>query len=163
MKDTVRDLFHVVPMTEEDGQAICRWRYEPPYDLYNWDSWRNMTKNQYEFANPAIREQQYRSVTSKTYGLSGFAQFFPMARLIRLGLGMRPDLCGRGLGPAFVKSIVQAAKAHAPDDELDLEVLTVNIRAIKVYQKTGFIITDTYERMTPQGNKCFHCMVYQPN
>ncbi|MNU08365.1 Acetyltransferase (GNAT) family protein [compost metagenome] len=65
------------------------------------------------------------------------------------------------MGHLFMKAIVQAALARYPEREIDLEVLTWNQRAIRVYQKCGFTITDTYERRTPTGNKPFYCMVYE--
>lgn len=75
---------------------------------------------------------------------------------------MRPDLLGKGMGAAFVQAIVGDASQRHPEDEIDLEVLTWNNRAIRAYQKAGFFITDTYERPTPEGMGEFHCMVYQP-
>jgi len=155
-------VFAVGPMTEEHAMEICRWRYEPPYDMYNWDSWSNMVKTGYEFANPDIRRQQYRSVTAEGYGLCGFAQLFPMINVTRLGLGMRPDLCGKGYGASFVRAIVRTAQREAPGKEIDLEVITTNIRAIKTYEKAGFIITDQYEKPTEKGTLGFYCMVYDP-
>jgi len=95
--------------------------------------------------------------------LHGFAQLFPMAGVTRLGLGMRPDLCGKGWGSHFVRIIAEAAARQRPDHEIDLEVLTWNLRAIKAYEKAGFVRTDTYMRPTPEGPALFHCMVYAPS
>ncbi|MNO96789.1 Acetyltransferase (GNAT) family protein [compost metagenome] len=94
--------------------------------------------------------------------LCGFAQFFPIVGVTRLGISMRPDLCGQGLGTHFVQSIVHEAVRRKPENEIDLEVLTWNKRAIQVYLKVGFEITDTYERLTPDGQKPFYCMVFNP-
>jgi len=57
-------------------------------------------------------------------------------------------------------AIVKEARRRAPHDEIDLEVLTWNDRAIRTYEKAGFERTDTYRRMTPSGMAQFHCMVY---
>jgi ribosomal protein S18 acetylase RimI-like enzyme len=93
--------------------------------------------------------------------LCGFAQLFPLVGVTRLGLGLRPDLCGRGLGSAFSKLIAQEARTRRPANEIDLEVLVWNTRAIKAYERAGFHIADTYERGTPTGPDIFHCMVYR--
>jgi RimJ/RimL family protein N-acetyltransferase len=153
--------FAVMPMTETDARAIASWKYPPPYDLYNWEPWHRMVRSGYEIANPEIRRQQYRSILHPVYGLSGFAQFFPMAGVTRLGLGLRPDLCGRGLGVPFVRAIVAEARRIAPGDEIDLEVLVSNTRAIRVYEKAGFRITDRYDKPTRTGIDSFYCMVYE--
>lgn len=152
----------VVPMTEQHAETICGWRYEPPYDLYGWDSWATMRRLEIEFGDPDLRQRQYAAVTDDRGELQGFAQFFPLLGVIRLGLGMRPDLCGRGLGPYFVSMIVEEAQRRAPEGEVDLEVLIWNRRAIRAYEKAGFRITDTYFRQTPDGSAQFHCMVYDP-
>uniref|UniRef100_UPI0034A054ED GNAT family N-acetyltransferase n=1 Tax=Saccharibacillus sp. CPCC 101409 TaxID=3058041 RepID=UPI0034A054ED len=148
-------------MTESDGEQISRWSYEKPYDIYGWMPWAQMKELGIEFGDPELRERQYVSVY-RSGELQGFAQLFPLSSTIRLGIGMRPDLCGHGLGTLFVQAVTAEALRRAPDYEIDLEVLTWNQRAIKVYTRAGFSIADTYERMTPDGMKPFYCMVYQP-
>ncbi|ULL13244.1 GNAT family N-acetyltransferase [Paenibacillus sp. H1-7] len=151
----------IVPLTEEHCKEICSWTYPVPYHIYNWPSWEKMVADQEEFADETLREQQYRAVVDADGEMVGFAQFFPMTGVTRLGLGMRPDLCGQGLGVEFVRTIAAEAKQKAPSNEIDLEVLVWNIRAFRVYQKAGFVHTDTYERMTPTGMETFHCMVWK--
>ncbi|MCS7464848.1 GNAT family N-acetyltransferase [Paenibacillus doosanensis] len=151
----------IIPLTEKHCRDICTWRYPVPYDIYNWPSWEEMLKKQEEFADPQLREEQYRAVLDTDGELVGFAQFFPMVGVTRLGLGMRPELCGQGYGAEFVRAIAAEAARRAPADEIDLEVLIWNIRAYRVYEKAGFVHTDTYERMTPTGMEPFHCMVWK--
>ena len=153
----------IVPMTDEHGSEVCTWQYEPPYDLYGWDSWEMMSQLEIEFGDPELRRSQYASVTDTNDQLVGFAQFFPLDGVLRLGLGMHPDRCGKGLGTVLVSLIVEEALRRAPESEIDLEVLIWNERAIKVYERVGFRITDTYYRGTPDGPMQFHCMVYDPS
>lgn len=153
--------FRVVPLTEEHCRDICTWEYPVPYNVYNWRSWELMVADQEEFADPALRQEQYRGVVDSDGLLVGFAQFFPLVGVTRLGLGMRPEFCGQGYGVEFVRAIVAEAKQKAPANEIDLEVLIWNIRAYRVYEKAGFVQTDTYERRTPTGMETFHCMVWK--
>ncbi|UHA75972.1 GNAT family N-acetyltransferase [Paenibacillus sp. 481] len=148
-------------MSEQDAATICTWKYEPPYDLYNFSPWEDMQAEGEEFGDPMLRQQQYVSVRDEAGQLVGFAQFFPMLGVTRLGLGMRPDLKNKGNGAEFVRTIVEEAIRRTPTNEIDLEVLTWNERATHVYEKVGFGITDTYERPTPCGTGTFHCMVFQ--
>lgn len=153
----------IVPMNIRHCQDICTWTYEPPYDLYEWSSWAQMEQEEQEFADQEIREAQYISILEKASDcLVGYAQLFPLNGVTRLGLGMRPELCGLGMGSSFVRFIAEEAQRRRPADEIDLEVLTWNIRAQKAYQRAGFVITDEYERPTPKGVMNFYCMVYQP-
>lgn len=149
------------PMTKQHTRKICSWRYPCPYDIYNFDSWCCMETRKSEFADPLIREQQYRSWLDSNQELIGFSQFFPMLNVVRLGLGLRPDLCGLGLGAEFTRCIAEEAPKFQPHKAIDLEVLEWNERAIRTYQRAGFVITDTYERMTMAGPAIVHCMVWE--
>ncbi|MFD1776516.1 GNAT family N-acetyltransferase [Paenibacillus rhizophilus] len=153
-------IFHVGPMTSAHARDICGWEYKAPYNIYGWLSWDQMEALGIEFGDPRIRREQYVSVLNEEDNLCGFAQLFPMEGTVRLGIGMRPELCGHGLGHLFVGAVVKEALKRYPSREVDLEVLTWNQRAIRAYRKCGFTITDTYERRTPNGDKPFYCMVY---
>lgn len=159
-KAEVSPLFHIVSMNIRHCQDICSWSYEPPYDIYQWSSWAEMEKEEEEFGDRQIRETQYVSVLNDEGLLVGFAQLFPLTGVTRLGLGMRPELCGYGYGAEFVRCIVEEAKRRRPGDEIDLEVLEWNVRARKTYEKAGFAVTDWYERPTPKGPMKFYCMVH---
>ncbi|UKS25689.1 GNAT family N-acetyltransferase [Paenibacillus sp. HWE-109] len=154
--------WHIVPLTDAYCEELCTWQYSAPYEIYNWPAWDTMLQEQTEFADLQIRAEQYRGVVNERAQLVGFVQFFPIIGVTRLGLGLRPDLCGRGdgLGTRFVQLLIKEALNKAPQQEIDLEVLVWNERAIQTYQRAGFIITDTYDRWTPTGISAFHCMVY---
>lgn len=152
--------FYAVPMDSYHAAEICSWTYPSPYNIYGWLPWEQMKGLGIEFGDPDIREQQYVSILDEEQRMWGFAQLFPMEGVTRIGLGMRPDWCGLGMGKRFVQSIVDVARQRRPEDEIDLEVLTWNERAIRTYCNVGFHVTDTYERMTPTGKALFHCMVY---
>ena len=154
------DSFEVRTMTEEEAETVSSWHYEAPYDVYGWMPWEEMKKLGIEFGDPELREQQYVTVYRNNL-LHGFAQLFPLGGTTRIGIGMHPDLCGQGMGTEFVQAVAEEALKRIPGQEIDLEVLTWNQRAIKAYRKAGFTITDLYERMTPEGMKPFYCMVYR--
>lgn len=140
-------MYHIRPMTEQDAEKICSWRYAPPYDFYNWPSWGDMQRDRHEFGDSQLRAEQYAAVcNAESDELVGFAQFFPLAGVTRLGLGMRPDLCGSGQGPAFARAIAEEALRRRPIDEIDLEVHVWNERARQAYERAGFVVTDTYQK-----------------
>lgn len=151
----------VVPMQEQHASAVCEWSYESPYDIYGWLPWPQMQQLGMEFGDPVLRREQYRAIVTQEDDLVGFVQFFPMVGVTRIGVSMRPDLCGRGLGKLFMETIVNEANQCFPTDEIDLEVHTWNTRAIRAYESVGFTITDTYDKRTPEGLRPFHCMVLQ--
>lgn len=161
MKNEAPLTFRVVPMQEEHAALICGWQYDPPYNIYSWAPWDQMKALEVEFGDARPRHEQYAIILDQQDQVYGFAQYFPLQGVTRIGLGMRPEKCGQGQGKAFVTAIVQEAIRRNPSNEIDLEVLTWNNRAIQVYLKCGFVIQDTYERQTPTGLMPFHCMVYE--
>ena len=154
--------FSVAPLSETLAEELCSWRYEPPFDFYNWSSWKVMLQLGMEFGDPDIRRLQYGAVLDAGGEFVGFAQFFPLLGVTRIGLGMRPDLCGQGLGQLFVQAIVEEALRRSPEDTIDLEVHIWNLRAIRAYEKAGFVVSDTYIRRTADGPVEVHCMTYAP-
>jgi RimJ/RimL family protein N-acetyltransferase len=160
--------FGFLPMSEAFAREVAAWSYPPPYDLYGWPDWEQMVRDGYEFADPAIRAVQYRAVVDLSQRPEGegekqpvgFVQFFPMANVTRLGMGLRPESCGRGYGPLVAQAAAEEALRLYPGLPVDLEVLAWNERAIKAYRKAGFAAEDDYTRPTPSGPAFFYCMVY---
>ncbi|MCC3373830.1 GNAT family N-acetyltransferase [Cohnella sp. REN36] len=152
--------FHFWPMTEQDAAAVCEWRYPPPYEMFRWLPWTLMVRQRREFGDPDIRRQQYASVCDADSRLIGYAQFFPMEGVVRLGMGLRPDCCGKGWGAAFARAIAMEASSRQPGAQIDLEVEQWNARAIRAYERAGFKIEDRYDRQASHGTISVYCMVY---
>ncbi|WP_343222699.1 GNAT family N-acetyltransferase [Paenibacillus agaridevorans] len=151
------------PLEVSHAEQLCTWRYEEPYERFNWPSWDQMKQDGIEFGDPVLRAEQYGAILDERQRLIGYAQFFPMGSVTRLGLGLYPDLCGQGLGSSVVGLMAAEALRRCPGNEIDLEVLVWNVRAIRAYEKAGFSITDTYLRPSFSGGEpeWFHCMVYE--
>lgn len=154
--------FELRPMSEEDGRRICEWRYPPPYDRYRWPAWDVMEREGREFADASIRAAQYLSIYERGGGLAAYVQLFPLDRTTRIGLGLRPDLCGNGLGKEVVRMAVDEARRRRPEAEIDLEVETWNVRAVKAYEKAGFVAEDEYGKRAAHGIVRVLCMVWRP-
>lgn len=60
-----------------------------------------------------------------------------------IGLGLRPDLTGRGLGSGFLAACLDRAIWTRRPSTLRLAVATFNTRAIAVYRRAGFQPVDT--------------------
>src|SRR4051812_23197720 len=90
----------VQPITDEQAAAIAKWRYEFPYEWYDTSADPRRIEL---FANPA-RRTHLRAVVDDGGELVGFFNFVPEGHEVRLGLGMRPDLTGRGLAQPFIEA-----------------------------------------------------------
>ncbi|HEV2106897.1 MAG TPA: GNAT family protein [Thermomicrobiales bacterium] len=141
--------YRIRPLTEVDAKQVCTWRYPDPYAFYDIGE-----SNLAELLDPA---HNYIAVEDEAGALAGFFTFGQNARVIGaqrsrlysapaldIGLGMRPDVTGRGNGLRFVRAgLVFAAERFRPR-MLRLVVAAFNIRAIRVYDRAGFVAGPTF-------------------
>jgi [ribosomal protein S18]-alanine N-acetyltransferase len=69
-------------------------------------------------------------------------------RTLEIGLGLRPDLTGRGFGGSFVEAGLEFAREQFEPEQFVLGVATFNERAIKVYERAGFARVRVYMHVT---------------
>ena len=68
-----------------------------------------------------------------------------------LGVGLKPSLCGQGLGRTLMEIVKQQCEKKYPGKKIVLEVRSFNERAIKCYRRAGFSVVDTYSKDTTLG------------
>jgi len=110
------------------------WRYEPPYDFYNGED------------DPVQNAERFFLVRDDTGDLLGFYYFEERPDAVEIGLGLRPDLTGRGLGLQFFHDGVSFAKRTFGEKHVVLNVAAFNDRAITVYRRAGFRETGRHMR-----------------
>jgi ribosomal-protein-alanine N-acetyltransferase len=121
-------------LTEEQATAIAEWRYEFPYEWYDTASDPRRIEL---FANPARRDG-LRAVIGDDGDLVGFFNFVPEGDEVRIGLGIRPDLTGRGLAQPFIRAGLEYARAEWHPRTFRLWVAWWNERALRAYRRAGF-------------------------
>lgn len=134
--------YEIGPMTLPAAKAIARWTYAGEYAVY---SFRPDQETLNELMSGA-----YFACTTRGKELVGYFCFGEAARIptmepdvypdgpVDLGLGLRPDRCGRGEGAAFLRAgLVYARHAFGPQ-EMRLTVACFNRRAIALYTHAGF-------------------------
>src|SRR5262249_23096170 len=116
------------PLSAGDARAIQAWRYEPPYTIYNMAS-DGAAEPDEGLEELLDRRSPYYAVRDRQGELIGFFNFGTSAlvwqaaepalhvegRTIAIGLGLRPDLTGLGLGLGFVNAgLAFAREQFAP-------------------------------------------------
>ena len=122
-------------MDAADAREISGWRYAPPYDFY--DSTADPA-DLAELLDPERRRDVYFSALDGENRLVGFFQYEKMGEAVDVGLGLRPDLTGRGLGAEFVLAGLAFGRERFSPRRFTLSVATFNGRAIAVYERAGF-------------------------
>ncbi len=139
-------------MDDADARGISGWRYEPPYDFYDATA---DPADLAELLDPERRENAYFSVLDDASRLVGFFQFEKTDGTIDVGLGLRPDLTGKGLGAGFVLSGLAFARERFSPGRFTLSVATFNDRAITVYERAGFRRGEVFVHETNGGEHEF--------
>jgi ribosomal-protein-alanine N-acetyltransferase len=136
--------FAIRPMTEADARAIAEWRYPGEYAFYDADA---DARDLAELLDPGRWGREYFAADDEAGGLAGFFVVKLRGAGKEIGLGLRPGLTGRGLGVAFL----EAGLAFAGPGPFVLHVAAFNARAIKVYERAGFVAVDRYQHLTNGG------------
>ncbi len=134
-------------MDEASAQAITRWRYEPPYDVYNV-----RPDAVHVFLDP---KNAYYRITDGQGQLIAFCCFGPDAQVpggdytaaaLDIGLGVRPDLTGKGQGLRYVAAVLAFAGRTFAATRWRVTVAKFNRRALRVWEKAGFRPVQTFRR-----------------
>ena len=137
----------IAAMTQHEAKVISTWEYQAPYDFYNAPADEHDLA---ELLDPAQRAGRYFSVHA-TGELIGFVQLRSDGDAVVVGLGLRPDLTGRGLGQSFLEASLAFARGQFAPARFRLSVATFNERAIKVYERAGFVVTRSFMHETNGG------------
>jgi [ribosomal protein S18]-alanine N-acetyltransferase len=138
--------FHFDSITAEEAREVAGWRYEGELAVYNCPAEEvegmvlvmMLSGNQYFAAHDAG--------TGEVIGHCCFGEDARVAggdysdeSAVDVGLGLRPDLVGQGMGVAFVQAILGFARDRFGYERARLTVAAWNGRAIRTYEKTGFV------------------------
>jgi len=124
----------IEPLTEAHADEIATWRYEFPYEWYDTAS----DPRRVELFSNAVRREGLRAVIGDDGDLAGFFNFVREGDEVRIGLGMRPDLTGRGLAQPFIEAGLEYARAQWEPLRFRLWVARWNERALRAYRRAGF-------------------------
>lgn len=128
MKLTIR------PASAETFADMARWRYEAPYDFYDGD------------VDPVLNPERFYEALGEDGSLVGNFYFEEKGDALEIGLGLRPELTGRGLGLEFFRAGVEFGRRLFRPARVILNVAAWNRRAIAVYERAGFRETGRHVR-----------------
>ena len=104
-----------------------------------------------ELLDPGQWGRRYFAADDREHELGGFFAFRLSGRVADVGLGLRPDLTGRGLGGSFLRCGLGFAAQRLGAEGYTLAFAAFNRRAITVYERAGFRELERYEHRTNGG------------
>jgi ribosomal-protein-alanine N-acetyltransferase len=142
------------PMNQKYADDIGNWHYDDVYSFYD------MTADEDDlriFMDTNNWQSTIKAALNENDELVGWASFYTENDEFWLSLGLRPDLTGGGLGEEFVLECVRYATSgyKLTKHTIKLAVALSNQRAIKVYQRAGFVETNKTIRDTHLGKVDF--------
>ncbi len=139
--------FDIEPLTQSDAEKIASWHYEGEYAFYDYEA---DPEDLAELLDPELRGESMFAVRDSTGELVGFFAFQNTDGVVDFGLGLRPDLTGKGLGEKFVCAGLDFAQSRFSPKTIQLRVAAFNKRA-KVYKRVGFRVVEHYMNRTNGG------------
>jgi RimJ/RimL family protein N-acetyltransferase len=116
----------IEPADDATFAELAAWRYEPPYDFYDGD------------VDPILNPERFFAARDDEGNLLGFYYFEPKGDTLEYGLGLRPDLTGRGLGLDFFRAGLEFGRSRYSPEHVRLYVAAFNERAIRLHERAGF-------------------------
>ncbi|MFA5204032.1 MAG: GNAT family protein [Lentisphaeria bacterium] len=143
---------------------ISRWIYPEPYSIYNLGNndacHRELLGGLYFSAhdeNGTLWGYYCVGKAAQVPAGGAFGVYDPTDRT-DIGLGMNPSFCGLGRGADFVTQGLTFVQGEFSVTRFRLTVASFNLRAIKVYEQTGFTQMASFVRVSKPGKMKFLVM-----
>lgn len=132
------------PLRWRDALAIARWHYPGPYAIYDIQ------------ATALLGMRIYYHALDERGQLIGFYSFIARDDEVEVGLALRPDLTGQGMGLEFLQAGLDYAMDLFHPARFRLDVATFNQRAMRVYERARFRPSRTITRQI--GREYVECL-----
>ena len=150
------------PITPAEAREVLNWRYPGLPTLYN-PSPDELEDDIDVLLTPAYN---YHAVRAAQGLLVGFCCYgsdaqvpggdYSLRNAIDVGLGMNPELVGRGLSHAFLAAILDWGRDCFVPDFFRATVVSTNVRSLGLFSRAGFLVT---QRFRPKAKEMHEFLV----
>lgn len=144
----------LLPTDEASVREFLTWKYEPPYEIYNYSPEHFQEDLAYHLDPANNIYSMFRNDE-----LIGYCSFGRDAQVpggdyseeaLDIGLMIKPELTGHGQGSEFVKDAIEIALTKYNPRNLRVTILESNLRARRVWEKNGFKTIHSFSRERDQ-------------
>lgn len=142
------------PVDEKSACEFLTWKYDPPYEVYNYDP-ANFERDLAYHLDP--KNNLYSMIRDDE--LIGYCSYGRDAQVpggdyseeaLDIGMMINPELTGQGHGSQYANTVIQNGIKKYKPKKLRVTILKTNKRAMKVWIKNGFNQTQAFERENDQ-------------
>lgn len=135
--------------TESDGQAVLDnfnltheetdyLLFYPDENSFDLEKESRFLKEKSESKNEIEIIALIDNVVVGTAGIGAVGPEYKVRHRAQFGIGIAKEFWGLGIGQALMAACIECAKA-AGYMQIELEVVTENVRALSLYKKAGFV------------------------
>ena len=137
------------PITEEEARTVLCWHY-PALVAFTAPDEDDLARDVAALLRP---EYHYYAAHDETGRLVGFCCFGEDAQVpggdyslpaVDVGLGLHPDLTGRGLSHSFLEKILHLGMTLFAPEFFRATVAAVNERSLRLFEGSGFFFMQTF-------------------
>ena len=138
-----------VPLRLRDAVIAGGWRYPGEYAIYDFTRGELVATALLQHLRllPVV----FFAALDERGELVGIFTLTRIGETVEVGVGMRPDLTGKGLGLAFFEAGLAYARERFHPRRFALDVAAFNIRARTIYERAGFREVRRFRRRTRAG------------
>lgn len=134
--------FQIKPLEANNGREILNWRYPYSYNIYNF---QGDIENGLE--NLLAPDHAFFAILNLQGVLEGYCSFGADGQVpggnysavaLDIGMGIRPDLIGKGNGKFYAQAVVEYGIEHFRPELLRVTIADFNQQAQRVWRKLGF-------------------------
>lgn len=152
-------MWTVRPLRRSDAVAILNWRYPPPYHIYQMIGTDPSELEWEETISFLVgSDSDYFAVGNGNeligFGCTGVEAQVPgyeytTVEAVDVGLGMRPNLVGQGLGSSLLSTILEHLSSSYQPQRFRATIAEFNQRSQALFRRAGFQTVDRFQASNP--------------
>lgn len=142
------------PTDEASARQFLKWKYEPPYEIYNYSPEHFEEDLAYHLDLANNLYSLYRE--DELFGYCSYGRDAQVPggdyseEALDIGMMIKPELTGQGQGSNHANEVIRYGISKYKPKKLRVTILESNLRARRVWEKNGFKTNQSFERNSDQ-------------
>jgi [ribosomal protein S18]-alanine N-acetyltransferase len=135
--------FHVRALTHDDAVRIAAWRYGGPWATYDLAS-SDTIEDELPLYTAIVDSHDVLHAFSCVDSAARVPGLEPDPRFLDVGIGLDPELVGKGRGSEFGRLVMRNLEIEDPAQRFRAVVQSWNERSLRLGRRLGFTVAGTH-------------------